>query len=275
MRLPASSLLRASSTRCCCQRRPLSSPAELYDARVKSGELNQDDFQRTVVAKLDALHQQLKSYHPPDIPKTVEYSNWFDKLRGHPTQQEVPPIPDNGPFALFTATKMSDGAHAVPKGMYLHGDVGCGKTMLMDLFCAFSASCRTALNAHLDESIPENLAKSKRRVHFHAFMEDVHKRGHRLSIAHKAGQDLIVPISRQLARDARILCFDEFQVLDIVDAMILKRLMESLIAYGVVCVLTSKFVVVNKAAKYVDKYAADRRTTCTKTGSSANPSSHV
>lgn len=73
-------------------------------------------------------------------------------------------------------------------------------------------------------------------------MEDVHHRSHQLGLKQKRGADSIVPIARLLARDARVLCFDEFQVLDIVDAMILKRLMESLIAYGVVCVLTSKLV---------------------------------
>lgn len=71
-------------------------------------------------------------------------------------------------------------------------------------------------------------------------MEDVHKRSHQMSKEHGPGQDVIVPIARQLAREARVLCFDEFQVLDIVDAMILRRLFESLMGYGVVCVITSK-----------------------------------
>lgn len=111
----------------------------------------------------------------------------------------------------------------VPKGIYLYGDVGCGKTMLMDLFCepkmASNRSSRclnprvlTLLRTSPDDTLPASVANSKRRVHFHAFMEDVHKRTHKMSQSHKPGQDVIVPIARQLAKEARVLCFDEFQV---------------------------------------------------------------
>lgn len=129
----------------------------------------------------------------------------------------------------------------VPLGLYLYGDVGTGKTMLMDLFY---------------NTLPPSL-KRKRRVHFHAFMIDVHKRLHaaKLAMGHKGG-DPILPVARDLANDAYILCFDEFQVnadvsaallgltraiqvTDIADAMILRRLLENLMNYGVVCVITS------------------------------------
>jgi protein AFG1 len=162
----------------------------------------------------------------------------------------------------------------VPKGMYLYGDVGCGKTMLMDLFCKFDPSkLEDTLTNSADETIPEKFANSKRRVHFHAFMEDVHKRKHRLSLAHSAEQDVIVPIARQLAQEARILCFDEFQVLDIVDAMILRRLMESLMAYGVVSVITSKYVAVAvNQADNLTGFSVGGRMICTKMASSDNPS---
>ncbi|EEB87151.1 hypothetical protein MPER_15619, partial [Moniliophthora perniciosa FA553] len=111
-----------------------------------------------------------------------------------------------------------------PKGLYLYGDVGTGKTMLMDLFYS---------------TLPPNI-KRKRRVHFHAFMIDVHKRLHaaKLNMGYKGG-DPIVPVARDLAREAYVLCFDEFQVTDIADAMILRRLLEGLLGYGVICVLTS------------------------------------
>lgn len=114
-----------------------------------------------------------------------------------------------------------------PKGLYLYGDVGCGKSFLMDLFYAH---------------VPTKFANKKRRVHFHAFMVDVHKRGHLLRSSGKAAatEDWIVPVARDLAQQARVLCFDEFQVTDIADAMILKRLMQALMGYGVVAVMTSK-----------------------------------
>lgn len=103
--------------------------------------------------------------------------------------------------------------------------------MLMDLFY------QTLPSVHPLTSKP----LLKRRVHFHAFMIDVHKRLHSAKIAMGyRGGDPIAPVARDLAREASVLCFDEFQVTDIADAMILRRLLESLVNYGVVCVMTSK-----------------------------------
>lgn len=85
----------------------------------------------------------------------------------------------------------------VPKGLYLYGDVGTGKTMLMDLFY---------------QTLPSSI-KRKRRVHFHAFMIDVHKRVHAAKAAMGyQGGDPILPVARDLANEACVLCFDEFQV---------------------------------------------------------------
>jgi protein AFG1 len=97
--------------------------------------------------------------------------------------------------------------------------------MLMDLFY---------------QTLPPSITR-KRRVHFHAFMIDVHKRVHdaKLAMGHSGG-DPIAPVARDLAKEAYVLCFDEFQVTDIVDAMILRRLLEALLNHGVVCVITSK-----------------------------------
>jgi len=85
----------------------------------------------------------------------------------------------------------------IPKGLYLYGDVGSGKTMLMDLFY---------------HTLPPNITR-RRRVHFHAFMVDVHKRLHAAKIALGLdGGDPILPVARDLAKYAAVLCFDEFQV---------------------------------------------------------------
>ena len=83
------------------------------------------------------------------------------------------------------------------KGLYLYGDVGTGKTMLMDLFYS---------------TLPPSITR-KRRVHFHAFMIDVHKRIHAAK-QHlgRHGGDPIAPVARDLAEQAYVLCFDEFQV---------------------------------------------------------------
>src|SRR5262249_18292359 len=125
-----------------------------------------------------------------------------------------------------------------PRGLYLHGDVGRGKSMLMDLFFGTAP------------------VKLKRRVHFHAFMLETHARinawrkldergkareGAKLGLKARgpALDDPMPAIAADIAQAAHLLCFDEFHVTDVADAMILGRLFENLLGQGVVIVATS------------------------------------
>lgn len=107
------------------------------------------------------------------------------------------------------------------QGFYIYGPVGRGKTMIMDLVYEFLPT------------------KDKKRTHFHIFMQDVHKRLKRLRDGKKSSDDIMKKLGAEVAKNLRYLCFDEFVVEDIADAMILGRLFEQLFAEGVIIIATS------------------------------------
>jgi cell division protein ZapE len=165
-----------------------------YEALIASGAIEADAAQRQVAGAFGELEQTLSHYKPP------RKQGLLGRLFGDN---------DNGP----------------PRGLYVHGDVGRGKTMLMDLF--FHA-CPV---------------EHKRRAHFHEFMAEVHERiyGFRQEIARgeTPDGDVIALTANAIFEQAWLLCFDEFHVTDIADAMILGRLFARLFELGTVVVATS------------------------------------
>ena len=173
---------------------PMSS-FELYENLVAAKKLERDRAQASLVMQLVALERRVAAHRSARRTRPV---GW---LFGGRTQDE--PV----------------------KGLYVHGDVGRGKTMLMDLFFEASPVVR------------------KRRAHFHEFMADVHERvwvfRQRLKDGEIDGEDAIRLAAGEIAEESWLLCFDEFHVTDIADAMILGRLFARLFELGVVVVATS------------------------------------
>jgi cell division protein ZapE len=169
--------------------------SDLYEALVAARKIERDHAQERVIGKLNALEARVAAHR--------------SARRSHPVGW------------LFGHRNHEPG----PKGLYIFGEVGRGKTMLMDLFFEASPVVR------------------KRRAHFHEFMADIHDRvrvfRQKIKSGEIADEDAIRLTASDIAEESWLLCFDEFHVTDIADAMILGRLFTRLFELGVVVVATS------------------------------------
>jgi protein AFG1 len=128
---------------------------------------------------------------PSVVEVQPEAPSLFGRLFGSkPKEQPIEEIPED-----------------LPRGLYLYGDVGSGKTMLMDLFY---------------DTLPSGVT-SKTRIHFHNFMQDVHRQLHVMKMRYGNDVDGIPYVAANIAEKGNVLCFDEFQCTDVADAMILRR----------------------------------------------------
>ena len=219
---------------CVARRSILTGPVTAaYERKINAGEVQRDEAQVALAAKFDALYLSLASL--PPVPVRIE----------EPTESSCT---SSGSLSLARSLASAQSFlrkkfhlwsfGPPPRGLYIHGPVGVGKSFLMDLFYA-------SVDISDDDSCGNNGSHSlkhakitKRRVHFHEFMLDVH---HRIFVyKQKHPRDDAIPIiAQQLAQEAQLLCFDEFQVTDVADAMILKRLFLFLLDWNVVVVATS------------------------------------
>jgi len=168
-------------------------------------------------AYMQMVEQDHISLDPAQIPAVRELQRLLEDLQNYSPLKMVEK-PQSFVKKLFSATINNVPFERV-RGVYIYGDVGRGKSMLMDLFFDH---CK----------LPH-----KRRVHFHAFMVEVHAYMHQWREGD--GGDPIAPLSQRISESATLLCFDEFHVTDIADAMILGRLFEALYQAGTVVVATS------------------------------------
>lgn len=182
------------------QRLSISTIRNLYEERIIQQHIIRDKNQEHVIEYMEKLQSDLvewwNSYSGIENSKKT---SWYHSL-----------------FATNTSFV------STPKGLYLHGSVGCGKTFLMDLFYE---TC----------TIPK-----KKRIHFHEFMRDIHLKWHILkNTKHISDQDILSQLAQDIVQESPLLCLDEFQITHIGDAMLITQLYQLIVKMPLVLISTS------------------------------------
>ena len=218
--------------------KPGDRPLEVFAAAVRSGKLREDPNQVAALLHLDALHVQLVEYVPPPPPppphrpnastgggaaftgaangtKAAEQGLWsslgssLSDMFGSGGGGAGGGGGGSSSTASVTAREDAElAAVSVPRGLYMYGGVGCGKSLLMDTFF----DCST---------VPED---RKRRVHFHEFMQELHQKMHRLQQEQPEHGDPLPYIAHEISSSTQLLCFDEFQVTALLTTALLTTL---------------------------------------------------
>lgn len=181
-------------------------PVERYEMLVSKHIVDPDPHQRKILKQLMPVYQDLYEYD-----------------REHHRIGELARRRQHSALYNYLLSKVSPLVmdHA-PQGVYLYGDVGCGKTMLMDIFYS---------------SVPSHL--TKRRLHFHAFMQDIHHKTHKYKTSKSSQEDAVLAASHDVATESDVICLDEVAVVDVADAMVLRHVFEALYHDGVTTFMTS------------------------------------
>lgn len=234
---------------------------DTYRALITNNHLREDPHQIQLIKTLEKLKQYIEHFDFEAVQRRQEDIYLFQQRQlAHRLQQEANEADHDGdettaqstPRTVVEAAASKEAEERCPealprlRGLYLHGNVGCGKTMLLDLFY---------------QHLPSTM--KKRRVHFHTFLTEMHQRihQHKQSLLQTEGRqrhvrnpyppppsssssllnpnDSITHVALNLAKECHVLCFDEFQVTDIYDALLITRLFNVLFQQGCVLLATS------------------------------------